>query len=233
MKKHSHKRFLAAILALLMIVSVCLTVRATADSGQSPNNAPVTEAQETTAAPAHTLEDLPGVQPYRIRVQDQYSNLLVYGLRVKASDGATYYASPDDGGSGRHGTANNRYTATLRISGFALVDRTDGRLIMSQCYRREYIPTGRAAPMALREHDGLVVDLWIATATDGFTTGEVGWFRAVDLAPDTDHDSDDLKSPQADPSPISPVDPNPQKPYLSGKIYYYNHINDGYVEDIP
>lgn len=165
-------------------------------------------------------------------IKDRYRALLTYGLPVTAQDSAIYYESADQGGSGRHGTANNQYTAALYIAGFALVEHDTGRLIMSQCYHRDDVPTGHLAPSELCERDGLETDLWIATATDGFTTGAVGWFRASDLSPSIPEP--DIAEPDI---PEHDIPDDVTEPTATEDIYYYRNssriINDGYVEDIP
>lgn len=106
--------------------------------------------------------------------------MLRFGQRVTAHDGATYYESPDLGGSGRSGTANNIYTEDLRIAGFAWL--VDGHMVAAECYEREDVPVGSPASEFVHYYTTYTEELWIATYTEGFTTGRVGWFSAWDLS---------------------------------------------------
>lgn len=106
--------------------------------------------------------------------------LLMFGQEVVAHEGVIYHESADFAGSGRHGTANNCYTEILRIAGFARVDADTGRLLDYRCYMREDVPTGEPAPDFIA--DCTEQTLYIATYTDGFTTGSVGWFCIKDLS---------------------------------------------------
>lgn len=104
----------------------------------------------------------------------------MFGQEVTAREGATYYESADLAGSGRQGIANNRYTTVLRIAGFAQVDAESGRLIDYRCYLRDNVPVGEEAPAFVQNCTEQT--LYIATYTDGFTTGSVGWFCLSDLS---------------------------------------------------
>ncbi len=151
-----------------------------------------------------------------------YSRFM-YGQEVRAGDGAVYFASADQLGSGRQGIANNPYTSQLYIAGFALVRVADGHLLASQCYMRDHVPVGKTMPTALvelmNEYDLDEVKLFIATYTDGFTTGSVGWFPvdsltwrynslAIDYVEPTYDDDDRVNGYDTDEEPVSTTLPD-------------------------
>lgn len=109
----------------------------------------------------------------------QVFSQLMFGQEVEARNGAVYYESADQAGSGRQGTSNNIYTEQLYIAGFAQVD-SSGNLVNWLCYDREDVPVGSLAP-SFTASCRLYGELYIATYTNGFTTGHVGWYSAGDL----------------------------------------------------
>lgn len=160
-------------------------------------------------------------EPFRITLERRFPLLLNYGIEITARDGAIYYERPDQGGSGRHGTANNLYTEKMYIAGFAIVERSSGRLIMSQCFDRAHVPSYRPAPARFREYDSLNADLLVAACTDGFTTGEIGWFRAEDLTEYLPNNNTNDPSPRDGSGPKEPSSyPEPKDP-------------DAYHTDLP
>lgn len=186
-----------------------------ADDSSTPSNPPkIPQPQKPTIpdntfnstvnSTSHTID----AEPFRITLERRYGSLLSYGIKITARDGATYYESADQGGSGRHGTANNIYTEKMYVAGFAIVERSSGRLVMSHCFDRASVPSYRPAPIRFQEYDSINADLFIAACTDGFTTGEIGWFRAEDLTarlPDNNvDDGSGPKDPLATPLPAKP-----------------------------
>lgn len=179
MKNSSHA--LSKILshaATLFLLILCLSIFATPASAVelSPNDA----APQAIANPGSIYYYNPANNQPSERTNLPQSVLLRFGQQVVAKDGATYYESADLAGSGRQGTANNIYTETLRIAGFANVGPDSEHLTDYLCYLRDDVPSGKPAPNFVS--NSTEESLWIAVYTDGFTTGSVGWFHVTDLS---------------------------------------------------
>lgn len=200
------KKAYCQILAFALASTLALAISVNASAFYCPNSQDVdpidADSPHTITAEPYRLTSVPASPEFALRVQQlslpattnrldikpkqmtPYTHLM-FGQEVRANDGATYYASADQLGSGRQGTANNPYTAQLYIAGFALVRIADGHILASKCYTRDNIPVGKTLPdpivELLSEYNLGEVKLFIATYTDGFTTGSVGWFAADDL----------------------------------------------------
>lgn len=200
------KRFyrLCQILACIGLTICALTISAAAADLTTPPN-----PNSTTSSPQ--APQSPTTTPL-----GQAFAQLMFGQEVHARDGATYFESADQAGSGRQGTSNNIYTEQLYIAGFAQVD-TSGDLVDWLCYDRDNVPVGSLAPSFTVDchHSS---ELYIATYTNGFTTGSVGWFNADDL--DWQLGSLEYADPRKDPmsDPGLPIGSG----YNDSSIHYYD-----------
>lgn len=103
---------------------------------------------------------------------------LEFGQVVSSWQGAPYYESADQNGSGKHGFYGcNIYTNGMAyIAGYARLDQ-DGNILESECYWRESVPEGKKCGFDPNE------DIWVALYVDGFTTGSIGWMHIDDILP--------------------------------------------------
>lgn len=180
---------LAVFIAMAPNKPACLTqteVETESLAESAPNNVVAQPAKKTPTLP---IVENPTPDTVTVQLSD-----LMYGQQVRVNDGARYYESADLSGSGKHGVAGNRYTEISRISGFAAVDFTTGRLLESEAYTRDDAPVGRRAPEFVSNYPAEFI--WVAICTDGYEVGDVGWVSvcelnwqdgAVDIAPEAEN----------------------------------------------
>ncbi len=116
---------------------------------------------------------------------------LEFGQLVSVRQGATYYESADQNGSGKQGLCGcNIYTeGDIYIAGYAQLDQ-NGNIIKNECYQRDNVPHGKKCDFDLS------ANVWIALYVEGFTTGDIGWVRLSDVL--SNSDARDLMLPTED-----------------------------------
>lgn len=165
---------LAIFIAMAPNKPACLTQAEAATETLSESVVNASAAQPAKKAPTLPIVESTTPDAATIQLSD-----LMYGQQVRVNDGARYYESADLSGSGKHGVAGNRYTEISRISGFAAVDITTGRLLESEAYTRDAVPTGRKAPEFVSNYPTEFI--WVAICTDGYAVGDVGWVSVCEL----------------------------------------------------